>query len=268
MINRKVLRAARLTEDRLRQVFRLSQSENKLANDAQSFWSRPIDEGNAFWWHARGSTPFKDADDKWQRIGQRHTQMFADFARTYGIQRPVKKIMEWGCGCGANAIAFAGECKEFFGVDVSAEALKECGKQLAADGQKCEYHAVSVDVPNPEAVLATVPHDLDLFVSFYVFEVFPTKEYGARILRVAHELLRPGGMCLIQIKYETNSWKTRARRWGYKRGAGNMTTYRIEEFWEQAETCGFEPKTVTLLPKPPEVPDVRYAYFVLQKPVS
>lgn len=269
MIPHKALRAARLTEDRVRQLLRLKESEAKLSKDAQSFWSRPMDQNNGFWWHARGSAPFaNEADDKWKRIGDRHTQLFADISRTCGVERPVQKILEWGCGGGANAVAFAKECREFYGIDVSTAALEECGRQLAADGQKCAFHPVPIQVPNPEAVLESVPHDLDAVVSFYVFEVFPTKEYGSRILRIAHQLLKPGGMCLIQIKYETNSWKTRSRRWGYKRGASNMTTYRIDEFWEDAEACGFEPKTVTLLPKPPEVPDVRYAYFALQKPAA
>lgn len=44
-----------------------------------------------------------------------------------------------------------------------------------------------------------------------------------------------------------------------------MTSYRVEAFWELAEARGFEPKVVTLVPKPEEVPDQRYAYFMLQK---
>ncbi len=267
MLKRKLLRGARLLEDRIRQVLRLNQSERKLAGDAQAFWSRPIDDGNGFWWHARGSGPFAGSDDeKWQMIGRRHVKLFADFARAAGIERPVAKIVDWGCGGGANAIAFAAECRDMWGVDVSDEALQECGRQLAADGQKCVFHPVQIDVPNPESALSAIPHDVDFFHCIYVFEVFPSQEYGARILRIAHQLLRPGGVCLIQIKYETNSWRTRSRRWGYTRGVAHMTSYRTEEFWETAEACGFEPKTITLVPKPPEVPDVRYAYFMMQKP--
>ena len=266
MISRKFLRIARLTEDRIRQLLRLNESEAKRARDAQAFWSKPITTDNSFWWHARNSTPYVNADEKWLRIGQRHTQLFADFARSAGIDRPVGTIVEWGCGGGANAVAFANECRDFWGVDVSTEALAACAKELADDGQKCRFHPVKIEVSNPEVVLDVVPNDVDLFVSFYVFELFHSEEYGMRILKIAHKLLKPGGVALIQVKYATSSWKTRSRRWAYKRGAGNMTTYRIEDFWTLAESVGFEPKTVTLLPKPPEVPDVRYAYFTLQKP--
>jgi len=265
MMKRKLLRVARLTEDRIRQILRLSQSENARARDAQAFWSKPIDGENSFWWHVRDSSPFANADDKWRKIGDRHTQLFAEFARAAEIERPVNKIVEWGCGGGANAIAFSKECQDFWGIDVSAEALSACGRQLANEKRNCAFHPLKIEVSNPEAVLDVIPHDVDLFVSFYVFELFHSEEYGGRILRIAYQLLKPGGVACIQIKYATASWKTRSRRWAYARGAGNMTTYRIEEFWTLAESCGFEAKTVTLLPKPPEVPDVRYAYFMLQK---
>ena len=265
MLKRKILRVARLTEDRVRQVLRLSQSQEARARDAQAFWSKPIDGGNAFWWHTRDSAPFADADDKWRRIGERHVGLFADFARSAGIERPVQSIVEWGCGGGANAVAFAKECREFWGVDVSADALALCSTEMAANSPACAFHPVKVEVGDPEAALRAIPSGADLFVSFYVFELFPSEEYGARILRVAHELLRPGGVAFIQIKYATGSWATRSRRWAYSRGAGNMTTYRVEEFWELAEACGFEPKIVTLVPRPTEVPDTRYAYYTLQK---
>jgi len=267
MLKHKLLRAARLTEDRIRQILRLNQSEQKLAGDAQAFWSRPIDRNNALWWHARDSTIFSEAEQNWLAMGKRHTRLFADFARAAGIERPVDRIVDWGCGGGANAVAFAGECRTLWGVDVSAEALTECGRQLAAHDGRCDFHPVSITVPNPEGALELIPNNsIDLFVCFYVFEVLPSPEYGARVLRIAHKLLRPGGVGFIQIKYQTDSWKTRARRWGYTRSAANMTSYRVESFWELAEACGFEPKTITLVPKPPEVPDVRYAYFMLQKP--
>lgn len=267
MLKQKVGRIVRLAEDRVRQVLRLNESEDKLAGQSQKFWTRPIDENNSLWWHARESTIFSEADQNWQAMGQRHTRLFADFARSAGIDRPVGSIVDWGCGGGANAVAFAGECRELWGVDVSPDALAECGRQLAALSEPCSFHPVLITVPDPEAALSKIPNgSIDLFVCFYVFELLPSPEHGARVLRIAHQLLRPGGVCFVQIKYQTNSWKTRTRRWGYTRSAANMTSYRVEAFWELAESCGFEPKVVTLVPKPQEVPDQRYAYFMLEMP--
>lgn len=267
MLKRKVLRAARLTEDRLRQLLRIHDRPERLERSAQDFWSRPIGEDNSFWWHARGSTPFAGSDDeKWQMIGRRHTTMWHEFARSVNVVTPVKKIVDWGCGGGANAVAFASECEEMWCTDVSAEALNECKRQVEATGAACRVHPLQIQVPDPEAALKVIPHDIDLFHCLYVFEVFPSQEYGARVLRIAHQLLKPGGIAFIQIKYETESWQTRSRKWGYTRGVAHMTSYRVEQFWQVAEACGFEPKSMTLLPKPPEVPDTRYAYYFLHKP--
>lgn len=268
MFKRKLLRAARLTEDRIRQLLHLNESEGRLAGDAQAFWSRPIDNDNSLWWHARDSTIFADAQDKWRAMGRRHQTLFADLARLTNTARPVGKIVDWGCGGGANAVAFAGECREMWGVDVSADALAECGRQLAADGQRCAFHPVQIEVPTPESALTAIPHDVDLFHCYYVFELLPTKEHGARVLRIAAKLLRPGGLAIVQIKYQTEAWRTRARRWSYRRGAANMTSYRVEEFWELAEACGLAPLSVVLVPRPAEVPDQRYAYFLLRKPTN
>jgi hypothetical protein len=124
---------------------------------------------------------------------------------------------------------------------------------------------VLIDVDNPEAAAAQITQPCDVFLSFYVFELIPTPEYGARILCTAAELLAPGGIALIQVKYRTASWRTLSRGRDYVSGLANMTTYRIEEFWTLAHECGLQPETVSLEPKNPL--DERYAYFLLTKPL-
>lgn len=83
---------------------------------------------------------------------------------------------------------------------------------------------------------------------------------------IAHRLLRPGGVALIQIKYETKESRTKPRRWGYRANLANMTTYPIDRFWELAAEVGFKPKALKLQPKQPLVNDERYAYFLLERP--
>ena len=43
-----------------------------------------------------------------------------------------------------------------------------------------------------------------------------------------------------------------------------MTSYRIDEFWQLAATCGLAPQAVSLMPRQPLVGDERYAYFALR----
>jgi hypothetical protein len=105
----------------------------------------------------------------------------------------------------------------------------------------------------------------DLLISTYVFELLPTPEYGLRVLRIASELLAPGGIAVIQVKYSEGNWKTKSHGWAYVKNLAWNATYRIEEFWQAAGRCGLTPKMVTLLPKQPLVNDRNYAYFLLQK---
>ncbi|WP_017985561.1 methyltransferase domain-containing protein [Amycolatopsis methanolica] len=103
-----------------------------------------------------------------------------------------------------------------------------------------------------------------MFLCLYVFEVLPTPEYGERILRLAHRMLAPGGLALIQIKYDEGRWLTRPRRRSYRTGPAQMTTYAIPEFWKLAARVGLRPEAIELVPE--NELDERYAYFFLTRP--
>ena len=182
-----------------------------------------------------------------------------------GLEQPAKRVVEWGCGGGANAVHFAREAEQFVGVDVSQASLDECGRQLNGEGLGDRWTPVLADVENPEAAAARI-EPCDLFLCVYVFELIPGPEYGERLLRIARDRLHPGGMALVQIKYATDDWRTRPRRWAYKLNLANTTTFRIEAFWQLAENCGLTPRAVTLVPEDRLVGDERYAYFLLMKP--
>lgn len=188
------------------------------------------------------------------------TALRRDIPKLLGSNAGSGRVVEWGCGGGANAVHFAPPAQELIGVDISQESLEECGRQVES---VCStpVRKVLVDVENPEAALEIIPGECDLFLSFYVFELLPTPEYGGRIQRIAHRLLAPGGLALIQIKYDCGSWRTRSRGRSYRSGPAGMTTYTIPAFWGLAERCGWTPKYVQLVPK--DELDERYAYFLL-----
>jgi len=265
----KILRAGRLGEDRVRQILHLNESESRLASDAQEFWTRPPNEKNNFWWHWRGSGVY--TDQQWLAIGRKHLEMYRRWERMLGINEPLRKVVDWGTGGGANAVAFAPECETFYGVEPSADALKETKKQLALANtttkSMAKFVPVQLNITTPEEVMNVIPRDIDLFYCLYVYEVFPSKEYGQRILELGRDMLKPGGCAYIQIKYQTDSWTTRSRRWGYKRGVASMVSYRVEEMWEMGEAIGMTPEAMHLVPKPAEVPDFRYAYYLFRKPL-
>lgn len=237
------------------------QPESRISADAQDYWRRPAGatwRGNSHWRDA----PVFDGTDLWTRIGAQHLDLFDAGARMCGFDRPWHRVLEWGCGGGANAIHFAPRAGEFIGVDISAETLQECAKQIDA---VCEtpFRPIAIDVAAPESAIPRIDGTCDVFLSCYVFELVPTPEYGERLLRIAHEVLAPGGLALIQIKYSDGRRRTRSRRRAYRRGLAEMTTYPIDEFWQLGQRCGFVPKAVHLVPR--NELDERYAYFFLTR---
>jgi SAM-dependent methyltransferase len=246
-----------------RELAGLKESEAKLVKDSQSYWSDPTNrtyEQNSHW---RGVGIFAD-DSRWLALGREHLQLYEQFARLMNVRAPLKRIVEWGCGGGVNAVHFGRLADEFYGVDISAASLGECERQMKSTGLG-NFVPIMIDAQNPEAAIAGIEGTCDLLISTYVFELLPTPEYGLRVLKIARELLAPGGLAMVQIKYSEGDWKTRSQRWGYVRNLAWNATYRIEEFWQAADKCGLAPQAVKLLPTQPLVHDRNYAYFLLQK---
>jgi SAM-dependent methyltransferase len=240
----------------------LKQAEAKISADSQEYWSESGSDrwkGDSHW---RDAEAF-DAGDLWSQIGARHLAMFERGARAVEFSRPWGRVVEWGCGGGANAAHFAPQAKEFIGVDLSAESLDECGRQVAAHSET-EFRPVRIEVATPEKAVEEIGTGCDIFLCFYVFELIPTPEYGERLLRIARDLLASGGLALIQIKYDEGRFWTRPRRRNYRSGVAEMTTYPIAEFWKLAELNGLKPESVELVPQ--NELDSRYAYFLLSKP--
>jgi SAM-dependent methyltransferase len=235
------------------------QTESTIAGDSQQYWTQPAAPRWQADSHWRNSSAF-DGNDLWSRIGLDHIARLEAGARMVGSARPWNRIVEWGCGGGANAVRFAPLAQEFIGVDVSPQSLRECEKQVA---ESCDtpFRAVAVEVGNPEAALDRIDGRCDVFLCFYVFELIPSPEYGERLLRIARQLLAPGGLALIQIKYDPGRWRNRPRRRAYRSGLAEMTTYPIDAFWQLATKCGLTPQMVRLVPK--NELDERYAYFFL-----
>jgi methylase of polypeptide subunit release factors len=244
----------------------LRQSERKICMDAQKFWSDSGQEKFRSDSHWRGEKGLPD--EVWLKLGAVHLSLFQDYAGMMGIRRPLQRVIEWGCGGGANAIHFAAETEEFVGVDVSEASLRECAKTLDDTIGYDRFVPILVDVARPEDGLEALSGRCDLFLCTYVFELLPSPEYGERLLKLALHLLRPGGMALVQIKYETKDARTRPRRWDYRSYMANMTTYSIDVFWQLSQRAGFTPKAVTLRPKDELTGDERYAYFILEKPAE
>ena len=74
------------------------------------------------------------------------------------------------------------------------------------------FARVLIEASDPDAALTRVAGPCDLFLCTYVFELLPSPEYGLRLLRIAHQLLAPGGIAIVQVKHSAD-WKSKSRMW-------------------------------------------------------
>jgi len=233
------------------------EEESKLAADAGAYWSESHDEeflrDQSHW---LGHGRYND-EGLWRRIGQRHHQMVETLCRFSGRQKPIRHMVEWGPGGGANAVAFAPELASFTGVDISRPNLQQCQQQLASEGFD-NFHGIAIDPTAPETVLGECQQPCDLFLCTAVYQHFPSKQYGERVTNLAARLLNRDGVALIQIRYDDGKRKFRAKTRDYKANATFFTSYAIDEFWTVAESAGFEPLAVRLNPQ------ANYAYYFLK----
>jgi ubiquinone/menaquinone biosynthesis C-methylase UbiE len=246
-----------------RNKLNLVEAEEKLIKDSEVYWNDKSKKVLKQFSHWREQGIFVD-DARWLALGLQHLDMYKQFAHLTNFNDSLDRIIEWGCGGGANAVHFAKITQEYYGVDISNDNLDECKKQLLTEGLE-NFQPILIEASKPELVSNMIAETCDLFLSTYVFELLPSQEYGIKILKIAYQLLKTNGMALIQIKYSTGLSNTKSKKWNYNRNMTSMTTYPIEYFWALAEECGFKPQAIKLIPKQPLVEDKRYAYFCLLK---
>jgi SAM-dependent methyltransferase len=256
------------------QLIGIRQSDRAIERDARAYWTRhgAVDDDQRYQMnsHWRGSAI---GEDNWAAIGRRHVEMLRRMMPTGSPEQPKPRprIIEWGCGGGANAVAFGREADQVVGIDISPASLHECQTQVDAANLGDRFTGVLADADKPEMTAATVKQDhglADLFLCLYVVELLPSKHYVERLLRIARDLLRPGGIAFFQIKYVTSDWRTRPRRWAYRLNLCATTLFEIDEFWKLAASTGLRPVAVSLVPVDELVGDERYAYFFLIKETS
>ena len=262
---RSALEKLRPACDRLVGAFGFKQSDLKIQKDALSFWENHTAGNYRVNSHWRGHGIFENDDERWLSLGQRHVGIFKRLASTATTPFPTApSTLEWGCGGGSNAVAFAEMASRFVAVDISKKSIEECLRQMELVGMKNGIGVVA-DMHYPEKVAKEID-PVDMVLCTYVFELLPTRAYALRLLRVFHELLNPGGLAIVQIRYATAKLSTRGRSWGYKLGFTKMVSFFLDDFWDACAQAGFEPRSIELLPIDKSVFDERYAYFLLEKP--
>lgn len=222
-------------------------AENMLEKDAGEFWSES--ETNASiqdlsHWSGVGRWVDKR---KWAAIGEDHLNRFLKFAKCENIKQ-YNHAVEWGPGGGSNAVAFLKLFKCYTGVDISGPNLQECVRQVNLRRLE-SFTPVLIDVEKPESIADIIKSKCDLFISTAVFQHFPSKEYGNRVLKSVYKILEPNASVIIQIRYDNGDPIYIPKKRDYKKNAVVFNSYRIDEFWCLMVNSGLEVITVKLFPE-------------------
>jgi SAM-dependent methyltransferase len=222
---------------------------------AQEYWSAP---GSAEWMqnsHWRDA-PITGWAEQWDEIGRVHRGMYDRFARMLESEPP-RRILEWGVGGGSNAVQFAPLCERFVAVDVSQESLDETVRQVGRVSTT-PVTPVLASIADQTAAVADIGSPVDLFLCFYVLELAATKEHAHEILRVAHDVLTPGGAAILQVKYKRSARRSLPWR-PLSDELANHYTVDVVDFWSSLSELDFSVHYVEIVPR--TAVDRNYAYF-------
>jgi SAM-dependent methyltransferase len=229
-----------------------------LVEEAGQYWRqsavRPWVQDMSHW---RGQGRWAD-DGEWKNVGAKHVELYRQLCVLSGRETPVRSMLEWGPGGGANAVAFAQQVARFYGVDISPANLRECARQLEAIAYKT-FRPIEIDASTPEQCLESIDAPVDFVLCTAVFQHFPGNTYGERVMRVFHRALADDGIALVQTRYDDGSEALRCKSSDYAKNVVAFTSYRVEEFWRVAVEAGFEPISVVLCP------EQCYAFYMLKK---
>lgn len=249
-------------------ALRRGQDEQQLIRDSAEYWNRGDRHGIDLqdYSHWRGAGPWRDTE-RWLKLGRPHRRLYEKLRRITASP-PALRIVEWGCGGGANAVHFVDGAREFCGIEIAQASLDECRRVLSESGFH-SFRGVLIAAAAPEQALAAAGDGYDLFLCTYVFELIPSREYGERILAIACSMLRPGGLALVQIRYDDGTERSSQKQLDYFSNSTRFTSYRIDEFWTRLQKVGFVPEFVWLAPaQSDEFSGDLYAYFGVRKPAT
>lgn len=214
--------------------------------------------------HWRGVGRWADVA-KWAAIGKKTLADLDSLARFIGTD-PVEAsaehvVLEWGPGGGTNLSALAPFSRRLYGVDISEKNLGECGRVLRELGKDDTFEPLLVG-EGPEPIADLVSEPVDILISTAVFQHFPSKAYGARVLRTMARVMRPGGIGCIQIRFDNGNPKYAPKdERSYAVHHITATSYRLDEFWTELVTAGFEPQLIKRVNT-----KVNYAVFLFTRP--
>lgn len=236
-----------------------------LSAQARRFWNEvaPQHAERAQEAHWRGHGVFAD-DAVWLKLGRDHVDILGSVLRTHGRRLQPRRVIEWGCGGGMNAVHFAAGAQTYHGVDIAPATLQECARQMEAAGHR-NFIPVLADPDDPVAALNALDEPCDLFLCTYVFELLPSEQHALQLLDVTHDALASGGVALIQIRLARPGLGGGSRPWSYAQNMAHNVRFSLRAFTRACTDRGLRVLDTVRVDHVPELDERDYAYVVLER---
>lgn len=163
----------------------------ELKNKIKEYWNRqPCNVNHSL--AEKGTEQFFNENSAKRYFVEPHILDFAQFHLYQG-----KRVLEIGCGIGADAVEFAKHGAEYVGIDISKESLELSKKRFEVFGLDGSFYELSGT--------ADLSHlgKFDLVYSFGVLHHYPDID---KVIENVHNILSPDGEFKFMV-YAKNSWK-------------------------------------------------------------
>ncbi|HZD65740.1 MAG TPA: methyltransferase domain-containing protein [Acidimicrobiales bacterium] len=128
--------------------------------------------------------------DQFFATGVPQVEALLALASAHGVEPHPGVALDFGCGVGRLSQALLGTFARVVGVDIAPSMIKEA-RRYNSDSSRCRYVATS-DLSSRFA-----PETFDFALSIYVLQHM-APEYGLGYVAQVVELLRPGGVAVVQ----------------------------------------------------------------------
>ena len=191
--------------------------------------------------HWRGVGRWAD-DAAWQAIGRSSRQKIDQLARFLGRETPNDAVMlEWGPGGGANVFAFRQITRSYYGIDISEKNLAEAQRMIRAEADATTVFEPVLLHDDPNEALAQAS-GVQVFLSTACFQHFPSKEYGAQVLKVIRQACARSAIGMIQIRYDNGNPRFMPIQALEQYESRHITanSYALDEFNDLCVEAGFK----------------------------
>lgn len=176
-------------------------SELETVEQVAAFWDTEAC-GTQFVAAARDEQDFYAQYRRFRYETEWHIPEFVNFAAMRG-----RRVLEIGCGNGADGVMFAQAGADYTGVDLTEAAVAATRKHFAVLNLPGDFRLANAErLDFPDA-------SFDVVYSYGVLHHTPDP---ARAIREVHRVLRPGGRALVML-YHRHSFNYYARILGYMR---------------------------------------------------